>query len=44
MLQGKVHAAVCWATERATGAVLSPSTVVNVDATEGPLTVMDVLH
>ena len=43
MLRGKVHAAVCWATERATGAVLSPSTVVNVDATEVQLTVMDVL-
>ena len=44
MLRGKVRAAVRWATERATRAVLSPSTVINVDATEGPLTVMDVLR
>jgi len=44
MLQGKVRAAVRWATERATGNVLLPSTVVNPDVAGCQLTVMDVLR
>ena len=44
ILRGKLRAAVHWATERASGKVLLPTTVVNPDTADGPLTVMDVLH
>ena len=39
MLHGKVKAAVCWATERTNGVVLSLANLVY-----GPITVMDVLY
>ena len=39
MLHGKVKAAVCWATERTSGVVLSLANLVY-----GPTTVMDVLY
>ena len=44
ILCGKLRTAVHWATECASGKVLLPTTVVNPDAADGPLTVMDVLH
>ena len=44
ILHGKLCAAVRWATEHTSVKVLLPTTVVNPDAADGPLTVIDVLR
>lgn len=44
MMHGKVYVAVWCATEHASGHILLPSTVVDPDTANGPLTVMNVHH